>query len=67
MSRKSPHLAVEEFSGNHGPDLATVQQLKLRSLAEDLAATLRALLVSGVLVNDAGCITVKREKEASDV
>lgn len=56
MPRQSPDLTLEELSGNQYPDLAAAQQAALKATAHDLAAILRALLASGVLVQVNGRI-----------
>jgi hypothetical protein len=50
MSRKSPDISLEELPGTLYSDLAAAQRACLKSTAMDLAATLRALLLSGDLV-----------------
>lgn len=62
MTRRSPTLAIEEVPGNLYPDLAAAQREALYPLASDLAATIHALLSSGVLVNEAGRIVPRSAK-----
>jgi hypothetical protein len=56
MSRQSPVVSLEEISGTKYPDLAAAQRHSLAETASDLAATISALLSSGVLVNQNGRI-----------
>lgn len=56
MPRKSPALEIHELPGEKFPDLATAQQHSLAETASYMAATIRALLDAGVLVNQNGKI-----------
>jgi hypothetical protein len=49
MPRKSPPLQIAEIGGNQYPDIETVQQLALPTLANGLVSTLRDLLAEGIL------------------
>jgi len=56
MPRQSPVVSLDEVSGTKYPDLTAAQQHSLAETASDLAATIRALLASGALVNQNGRI-----------
>jgi hypothetical protein len=60
MPRKSPDFTLEENSGDQYPDLATAQRAALKATAADLVTILRALLASGVLIQQAGKIVPYR-------
>jgi len=49
-------VSLDEVSGTKYPDLTAAQQHSLAETASDLAATIRALLASGALVNQNGRI-----------
>lgn len=56
MPRQSPVVTLEESPGTKYPDLTAAQRHSLAETACDLAATIRALLESGALVNQNGRI-----------
>ena len=56
MSRTSPDLQLEEIPGSRHPDRVAVQRAARLELASDLAATLRAMLADGRLVQRDGRI-----------
>jgi len=61
MSKRS-HFNIEEFDGNCYPDLSAAQTKALKPLASSLAAVLRSLLSSGILVNVNGRIIPNPKK-----
>lgn len=56
MAPKTPDLILQEIPGDYYPTLAAAQQAALKATARDLAAVLRALLDSGVLIQVNGRI-----------
>lgn len=63
MARKSPNLILEEYPGERFPDLEAAQQAALRSLAAEVAGTIRELLAAGVLVQEGGRIIRDQERK----
>lgn len=60
MPRKSSELSIVEMPGNQYPDLQTAQKEALTATADDLASTIRRLLMTGRLVNVNGKIIPPR-------
>lgn len=56
MPRKTPQMQLVEITGETFPDLAAAQRAALPATAHDLAATMRALLHSGKLIQRNGRI-----------
>jgi hypothetical protein len=62
MTRTSPDLILTEVPGSLYPTLAAAQQAALKATAHDIAATLRALLAAGVLVQVNGKIVSQSDR-----
>jgi hypothetical protein len=63
MPKKSPDLTLEELPGDLYPSLAAAQEVALKATAYELAAVVRSLLESGVLVQvDGRIILAKGER-----
>lgn len=62
MTRKSPNLAIEEFSGSQFPDLRTAQRSAVKGLVPGLAGTVHALLSNGLLIEVDGMIIPNPER-----
>lgn len=62
MPCKSPDLTLEELPGDLYPSLAAAQRAALMATASDLAAILRSLLASGVLVQRDGRIIPQSDR-----
>lgn len=60
MPRKSSEFSIVEMPGSQYPDLQTAQKEALTATADDLAATIRRLLMTGRLVNVNGKIIPAR-------
>lgn len=56
MAPKTPTLTLEEMPGDKFLSLAEAQRHALAETASDLVSTIRALLASGVLINQNGRI-----------
>jgi hypothetical protein len=63
MSRQSPVVLIQELPGELHHTLVEAQQGALKATASDLAAVLRALLASGVLIQENGRIIPKKSNE----
>jgi hypothetical protein len=67
MPKKSPGLTLEEHDGDRFPDLEAAQRTALPFVAADLAATIRELLASDVLVLVDGRIIPNPERRTKNV
>jgi len=62
MSRKQFDIVVADIPGDQYPTLQDAQRAALRATAYDLAATVRALLASGRLVQRGNQIIINPER-----
>ncbi len=62
MARKSPNLAIEEFSGSQFPNLRAAQRNAVSSLVPGLAGTIRSMISDGLLIVSDGKIIPNVER-----
>ena len=63
MPRQSPAILIQDLPGDSYRTLTEAQQGALKATAIDLAAVLRALLVSGVLIQENGRIVPNKSNK----